>query len=100
MVGIQVGAVSFVDEGTDNVLDNFREIAAINTLFLQTFTYCPGLGGGTPLDRTPHSTIVRDAPDRRRPLRHARYGRRCPPARAARRSTGRTAPSFPRRDRS
>ena len=26
MVGIQVGAVSFVDEGTDKVLDGFQEI--------------------------------------------------------------------------
>src|SRR6266851_5716613 len=45
MIGIQVGAVSFVDEGTDTVLDNFREMAAINTLFLATFTYGRGIAG-------------------------------------------------------
>ncbi len=45
MIGIQVGAVSFVDEGTNTVLDGFQEIAAINTLFLATFTYGRGIGG-------------------------------------------------------
>src|SRR6266550_4314360 len=45
MVGIQVGAVSFVDEGTDKVLDGFQEMAAINTLFLATFTYGRGIAG-------------------------------------------------------
>ena len=39
MIGIQVGAVSFVDEGTDKVLDGLRELADINTIFLATFTY-------------------------------------------------------------
>lgn len=52
-IGIQVGAVSFLDEGTDQVLDRFAEMAAINTLFLATFTYGRGIGGrmprGTPL---------------------------------------------------
>lgn len=47
-VGIQVGAVSFVDEGTDKVLDGFKEMAAINTLFLATFTYGRGIGGRQP----------------------------------------------------
>jgi hypothetical protein len=37
-IGIQVGAVSFLDEGTDKVLDTFVESANINTLFLATFT--------------------------------------------------------------
>ena len=45
MIGIQVGAVSFVDEGTNTVLDGFQEMAAINTLFLATFTYGRGIGG-------------------------------------------------------
>src|SRR5947208_1055802 len=45
MVGIQVGAVSFVDEGTDKVLDGFQEMAGINTLFLATFTYGRGIAG-------------------------------------------------------
>jgi hypothetical protein len=48
MLGIQVGAVSFVDEGTDKVLDNFREMAAIDTLFLATFTYGRGIAGRQP----------------------------------------------------
>jgi hypothetical protein len=45
MIGIQVGAVSFVDEGVDKVLDNFQQRAAINTLFLATFTYGRGIAG-------------------------------------------------------
>jgi hypothetical protein len=48
MTGIQVGAVSFVDEGTEKVLDGFREMAAIDTLFLATFTYGRGIGGRMP----------------------------------------------------
>src|SRR5215510_236230 len=45
MIGIQVGAVSFVDEGTDKVLAAFQELADINTLFLATFTYGRGIAG-------------------------------------------------------
>src|SRR5262249_4878439 len=80
MIGIQVGAVSFVDEGTDRVLDGFRQMAAINTIFLATFTYGRGIAGrqprGTPLPdhgkqeyddnfhggnfATPHPQLYRD----------------------------------------
>ena len=45
MVGIQVGAVSFVDEGTDRALDSLREMASINTLFVASFTYGRGIAG-------------------------------------------------------
>ncbi len=45
MIGIQVGAVSFVDEGVDKVLDVFQKEAAINTLFIATFTYGRGIAG-------------------------------------------------------
>ena len=38
MMGIQIGAVSFVDEGTDRALDSLQEMAAINTLFVANFT--------------------------------------------------------------
>jgi len=48
MFGIQVGAVSFVDEGTERVLDRLQEMAAINTLFLAAFTYGRGIGGRQP----------------------------------------------------
>jgi len=34
MIGIQVGAVSFVDEGTERVFDGLRELADINTIFV------------------------------------------------------------------
>ena len=47
-IGIQVGAVSFLDEGTDRVLDLFGQTAGINTLFLATFTYGRGIGGRQP----------------------------------------------------
>jgi hypothetical protein len=45
MIGIQAGAVSFFDEGTEKVLDIFQETAAINTIFLATFTYGRGIAG-------------------------------------------------------
>jgi len=44
-VGIQVGAVSFVDEGVEQVLDVFQERAHVNTLFLAVFTYGRGIAG-------------------------------------------------------
>jgi len=53
MIGIQVGAVSFVDEGVDKVLDEFQQDAQVNTLFVATFTYGRGIAGrqvpGSPL---------------------------------------------------
>jgi hypothetical protein len=48
MVGIQAGAVSFVDEGTERVLDNLQRLASVNTIFLATFTYGRGIGGRQP----------------------------------------------------
>src|SRR5579859_7889580 len=45
MIGIQVGAVSFVDEGTEKVLDILQEKAGVNTLFLAVFTYGRGIAG-------------------------------------------------------
>src|SRR5580765_5628417 len=45
MIGLQIGAVSFVDEGVDPVLDILQEKGAVNTLFLTTFTYGRGLAG-------------------------------------------------------
>lgn len=43
--GIQVGAVSFVDEGVDRVLDILQERGAIDTIYLTCFTYGRGLAG-------------------------------------------------------
>ena len=43
--GIQVGAVSFVDEGTEKVLDLLQERGAVDTIYLTTFTYGRGLAG-------------------------------------------------------
>ncbi|HET8666948.1 MAG TPA: hypothetical protein VFM10_03145 [Terriglobales bacterium] len=45
MVGIQVGAVSFVDEGIEQCLDVFQRNAGVNTLFIATFTYGRGIAG-------------------------------------------------------
>ena len=45
MIGIQVGAISFVDEGTEKVLDILQERACVNTLFLAVFTYGRGIAG-------------------------------------------------------
>lgn len=45
LVGIQIGAVSFLDEGTERVLDVVQEMGAVNTLFVATFSYGRGTGG-------------------------------------------------------
>src|SRR5689334_5082461 len=45
MVGIQIGAVSFADEGVEKVLDECERAAAVNTLFVATFTYGRGIAG-------------------------------------------------------
>ena len=45
MIGIQAGSVSFVDEGTESVLDILQQRGAVNTIFLTTFTYGRGLAG-------------------------------------------------------
>jgi hypothetical protein len=44
-IGIQVGAVSFVDEGVGAVLDRLQRDAGVNALFLATFTYGRGIAG-------------------------------------------------------
>jgi hypothetical protein len=44
-IGIQVGAISFVDEGTEKVLDTLQERASVNTLLLAVFTYGRGIAG-------------------------------------------------------
>ena len=44
-VGIQIGAVSFVDEGENQVLDNVQNLGKVNTLFLPVFAYNKGLAG-------------------------------------------------------
>ncbi len=45
LIGIQVGAVSFVDEGVDEVLDIFAEKAGVNALFLATQSFDRGVQG-------------------------------------------------------
>jgi hypothetical protein len=45
MIGIQISAISFVDEGVNKVLDILQERGQVNALFLSTFTYDGGTGG-------------------------------------------------------
>jgi TAT (twin-arginine translocation) pathway signal sequence len=45
MIGIQAGAISFVDEGTEKVLDVLQERGNVNTIFLAVFTYGRGIAG-------------------------------------------------------
>jgi len=45
MNGIQIGAVSFVDEGVKELLDIVQKRGEMNTLFLTVFTYGRGLSG-------------------------------------------------------
>ena len=44
-IAIQVGAVSFVDEGVERVLDLLQEKGSINALLLAVFTYGRGIAG-------------------------------------------------------
>src|SRR5439155_20906834 len=43
IIGIQVGSISFVDEGIEQVLDLLRQRGAVYTVVPITFTYGPGL---------------------------------------------------------
>ncbi|RPJ54629.1 MAG: hypothetical protein EHM23_28530 [Acidobacteria bacterium] len=45
MAGIQIGAISFLDEGVDEVLDIVQERASANALFLATFSFSNGTAG-------------------------------------------------------
>ncbi|MER7245573.1 hypothetical protein [Kribbella sp. NPDC000426] len=44
-VAIQIGAASFIDEGTDKVLDILADRGGVNQLFLATPTWTRGTGG-------------------------------------------------------
>lgn len=44
-IGIQIGADSFVDEGTEKVLDILQQRGAVNTIYLSTFSYDKGITG-------------------------------------------------------
>jgi hypothetical protein len=44
-IGIQVGSISFLDEGVDQVLDTLQQRGNVNTIFLATFTYGRGIAG-------------------------------------------------------
>ena len=45
MIGLQIGAVSFVDEGVEPVLDILQSKGGVNALFLAAFTYGRGIAG-------------------------------------------------------
>jgi hypothetical protein len=45
VIGLQIGAVSFVDEGVEAVLDILQTRGAVNTLYVNTFSYGRGLAG-------------------------------------------------------
>ncbi len=45
LVAIQVGAVSFMDEGVETVLDTVQQRGGVNTLFLATPTWDRATGG-------------------------------------------------------
>lgn len=45
VIGIQIGSISFLDEGTEKVLDILEEKACVNTLFLASFTFGNGIAG-------------------------------------------------------
>jgi hypothetical protein len=45
MIGIQAGAISFLDDFVEKFLDIFQERASVNTLFLAVFTYGRSIAG-------------------------------------------------------
>src|SRR5438270_10460623 len=45
MIGLQIGAVSFADEGVEPVLDILQSKGSVNALFLAAFTYGRGIAG-------------------------------------------------------
>jgi len=45
VIGIQIGAVSFADEGVEPVLDVLQSKGRVNTLFIASFTYGRGIAG-------------------------------------------------------
>ncbi len=45
LIGIQIGAVSFVDEGAERALDTLQQRAGVNALMLAVFTYGRGIAG-------------------------------------------------------
>ena len=45
VIGIQIDAISFLDEGTEKVLDILQEKAAVNALFMGAFSYGTGITG-------------------------------------------------------
>lgn len=47
IIGIGIGAPSFVDEGVENCLDNLQNKAHVNTLFAYVYSYKEGLSGRT-----------------------------------------------------
>ncbi len=73
-IGIQIGAVSFVDEGTEKVLDLLQERGAVDTIYLTTFTYGRGLAGRQIPGQPFPDHGVQESDERRlsrRQLRHA-----------------------------
>jgi hypothetical protein len=53
LAGIQIGAISFVDEGVDTVLDLLADKAGVNALFIGTQAFDRGLAGRQ-VTRKPH----------------------------------------------
>src|ERR1035437_10011464 len=45
VIGIQIDAVSFLDEGIEKVLDILQEKGGVNALFMGTFSYGTGITG-------------------------------------------------------
>ena len=44
-IGIQIGPDSFIDEGIEKTLDILQQRAAVNTIYLSTFSYDKGITG-------------------------------------------------------
>ena len=45
VIGCQVGAISFVDEGVSTVLDFLKDEASVNSLFISALSWARGNAG-------------------------------------------------------
>lgn len=61
LIGIQIGAISFVDEGVEACLDTLQEKAGVNTLFLSALSWSRGNAGRATVKFPDHGKAEPDA---------------------------------------
>jgi len=59
-VGIQIGAISFIDEGVEQVLDILQERAGVNALLISALSWSYGNAGRAPYGFPDHGVKEKD----------------------------------------